>query len=373
MTRIVLCANNIDELGGAQRVVHTLADGFQRRGHDVLVVGVTPFDSAHPWIENYPRRVLMEQVWPQKTTQNERTRAALRAEAVSGFIEILKSGPDEPSVLITAQVWAMEILTDALAAVGPEVRARWSVIGQYHGAFAAAAAGRDLARVLRSYAPVSVFTALTDEDAAAFGDAGLNNVRSMANPLAFWPESGSELSERTENTVIYLGRLSQEKGVDLLLDAWSLVADDHRDWQLQIVGDGPERTALHKQAHNLAGADRIDWQPATTSPHELLMQADLMVLPSRTEGLPLVLAEGQACGVPVVATDCSSGVRQLVGDWGMLVPRGDSRALARALSAAMTDRSWRMEAGQRARAEMASYRLDSILEKWEILIARALL
>lgn len=373
MTRIVLCANNIDEVGGAQRVVHVLADGLQRSGHDVEVVGITPFEPVHPWADRYPRRVLMSQVWPRKTTQNERARAALRAEAVAGFVEILKAEPRDPSIIVTAQVWAMEILADALATVDPQIRALWSVIGQYHGAFAAAASGRDLARVLRSYSSAAVFTALTDEDAAAFGHAGLNNVQALANPLAFWPESVSHLDTRLQRTVLYLGRLSEEKGVDLLIDAWSLIADDHPEWTLQIVGDGPQGAQLRDQARHLVGADRIDWQPATSDPQELLMRTDLMVLPSRTEGLPLVLAEAQACGVPVVAADCSSGVRQLVGDWGMLVQRGDSRAMAAAMTKAMDDHDWRLESGRRARAEMARYRVDSIVGEWERLIERVLL
>ena len=373
MTRIVLCANNIDELGGAQRVVHTLADGFARRGHDVLAVGVTAFDPAHDWQENYPRRVLMSQVWPRKTTQNERTRAGLRAEAVAGIAEILKEGGEEPAVFITAQVWAMEILADALATVSPEARARWSVIGQYHGAFAAAASGRDLARVVRSYSNVSVFTALTEEDAAAFRSAGLNNVRAMPNPLAFWPESIDESEGRDGRTLLYLGRLSEEKGVDLLIDAWSLVADDNPKWTLQIVGDGPQADVLRRQASDLVGADRIQWRSSVTSPQDVLLRADLLVLPSRTEGLPLVLAEAQACAVPVLATDCSSGVRQLVGDWGTLVTRGDSRALAQALAVAMGDEAWRREAGQRGRREMDRYRLDHVLQEWEALLARVVL
>lgn len=372
MTRIVVCANNIDELGGAQRVVHVLADGFRRRGHDVLTVGITPFEPVHHTHDSHPRRVLMSEVWPQKTTQNERVRAALRAEAVAGMCEVLKGGDDERSVIITAQVWAMEIVADALAVVGPAVRSRWSIVGQYHGSYAAAASGRDLGRILRSYAPVSAFTALTSEDSRAFTQAGLNNTESMPNPLAFWPDAVSDLTARRHRNVMYLGRLSQEKGVDLLIDAWSLVADQHVEWSLSIVGDGPIAGQLREQAQSLAGADRISWVSATSDPQRLLLEADLLVLPSRTEGLPLVLAEAQACGVPVVATDCSSGVRQLVGDWGALVPRGDSRALAAALDSALSDQPWRMRSAERGRAEMERYRLDAVMGEWERLIERVL-
>ncbi len=371
MTRIVVCANNIDELGGAQRVVRVLAQGFHDRGHDVTAIGVTPFEPAHAFAGDYATRVLMSEVWPKKSTQTERVRANLRKEAVANMAEVLRSAGGEQSIIITAQVWAMEILADALASVSPDVRASWTVIGQYHGAYAAAASGRDLDRILRSYGPVSVFTALTAEDGAAFTSAGLNNVVAMPNPLAFWPDGVAE-PVGEDRSLVYLGRLSQEKGVDLLIDAWSLIADSHPRWRLQIVGDGPERHALQMQAGDLAGSDRIDWQEVTADPGAVLADASLLVLPSRTEGLPLVLAEAQAYGVPVIATDCSSGVRELVGDWGMLTPRGDSRALARSLDAAMSDVAWRASSGARGRQEMERYRLETVLDEWDVVIQRAL-
>jgi len=115
MTQIMICANNIDELGGAQRVVHLLADGFHRRGHEVTAVGVTPYEPAHPMPGGFDRRVLMPDVWPKKSAQTERIRANLRATAVSQLVELLRTNGHEPGVIITAQVWSMEILADALA------------------------------------------------------------------------------------------------------------------------------------------------------------------------------------------------------------------------------------------------------------------
>lgn len=376
MTRILICANNIDEIGGAQRVVHVLAGGLQARGHQVELVGITPFEPRHDFGGEYQQTVLMSKPWPTKSSQTERVRSQLRAEAVSRMVELLKSA-DQPSVVITAQVWAMEIVADALATLAPSARARWSAIGQYHGSFAAAASGRDLARILRSYASVSAFTALTGEDAESFTRAGLNNVRVLPNPLAFWPDIPVDRTTVDSRVLLYLGRLSYEKGVDLLVDAWSLVADRHPAWNLRIVGDGPQAGELKTQARGLSGADRIQWRGPTDDAQATLKDSDLVVLPSRTEGLPLVLAEALACAVPVVASDCSSGVRLLVGgsgdQAGALVPRGDSRALATALDEAMADAQWRRDRGNRGRVRMERYRLESILDEWERLIERVLL
>lgn len=348
--RIVIMANNIDEVGGAQRVVRTLADGFAR-DHEVDLVGITPHSAPHPYPSSggYREHRLMGEVWPTPADESTRgKRRELRAAAVASLRSILDSGP--PGVIIVAQVWAMEILADA-------GHAGWIVIGQYHGAFGAAASGRDLRRILDSYSNVHAFLALTDEDAHAFEKCGLNNVRAMPNPLATWPAE----VDPAHNVVGYLGRLSPEKGPDLLLDAWDAIAHDFSDWSLRIAGDGPLRDQVTQRG---ASIPRVEVLPAVSDPVSFWSGVGVGAFPSRTEGLPMSLAEAQAGGVPCVAIDCSSGVRVLCR--GILVEAG---GLADGLALMMGDAGMRREAGARGRAAMESYRLEVVLDRWERLFA----
>lgn len=348
--RVVILANNIDEVGGAQRVVRTLAEGLAHR-HEVDLVGITPHESPHPYGGGggYGEHRLMDQVWPTPATGAHRsTRRELRASAVTHLRQILAR--DRPGVIIVAQVWAMEILADA----GHD---GWIVIGQYHGAFAAAASGRDLKRILTSYADIDLFLALTDEDARAFAMCGLNNVRVMPNPITTWPEAVDPVSD----VVGYLGRLSPEKGPDLLLDAWAVLAPDFPEWTLRIAGDGPLRDEITTRAATLP---RVEVVPPVTDPSAFWAGVGVGVLPSRTEGLPMALAEAQASGIPCVATDCSSGVRLLCQ--GVLVQPGEVGA---GLAALMRDPALRREVGRRGRAAMEQYQLEGILERWERLFA----
>jgi glycosyltransferase involved in cell wall biosynthesis len=98
-----------------------------------------------------------------------------------------------------------------------------------------------------------------------------------------------------------------------------------------------------------------------------LRDASIVVLPSLTEGLPLVMAEAMAWGLPVVATDCSAGVRLLSEDGGVarIVPRGNAGALAGAVAGLMENSHERARLGAAARVSVAKYKLDSVLDLWE--------
>jgi glycosyltransferase involved in cell wall biosynthesis len=377
--RVVIMANNIDEVGGAQRVVHVVAQGLAERGYPVDLVGVAPFTPKHEFVTDpaFRRFTLMSEPWPPPPApglrnrfraDNRRRRSArprLRAEAIARLGDVLADGP--PGVVVTSQLWAMEQLAEV-------PHADWAVIGQYHSSYEAAASGRDLGRALALYRDVDLFTLLTGADAEAFRRQGLDNTTSLANPLAFWPEQPVPGSGG-RGVVTYLGRLSAEKGVRFLVDAWGLVADRHPSWRLRLVGSGPEEKAVRRAVAGLAvGADRIEFAPPVLDAEAVLAQSDLVVLPSLTEGLPLVLAEAMACGLPCIATDCSAGVR-LLSEGGVaarLVPRANPAALADAMDSLMAQADLRAELGVRARAAMTRYRAETILDEWERMLGDVL-
>ena len=351
-------ANNVEELGGAQRVVHVLAQGFGERGHDVTVVGVLPHPAPYRYQAQpaYRTITLLDRPYPK----DPESMRALEHAATDALQQVLDE--TEPGIVITAQLWAMEHL--ARCRLGD-----WRVIGQYHSSFEAASAGRDLSRAQAVYRDVDAFALLCAEDAAAFASMGFTNAVTMPNPLAYWP---AEPSDTRDHVVTYLGRFSAEKGPRFLIDAWRLIAPAHPDWRLELIGSGPIEQQLRD---SVAGEDaRIEIREPTAEPMQVLMRSGVVALPSLTEGFPLVLAEAMACGAACVASDCSAGVRALVTDGvtGLIARRGDDAHLAGQLERLIDSPETRTRLGAAARESVEYLRQPAILDRWDALFADVL-
>lgn len=130
--------------------------------------------------------------------------------------------------------------------------------------------------------------------------------------------------------IVSIGRLVREKGFDLLIMAMARVREPCR---LDIWGEGPERSHLESLLSQYDLQSVIHLRGYTSEPLKALSQADLFVLPSRREGFCNVLVEALACGVPVVASDCPYGPREILedGHFGVLVPPENVSAIASAI------------------------------------------
>ena len=144
--------------------------------------------------------------------------------------------------------------------------------------------------------------------------------RSNARHLLGIPDNGPVIG--------WVGRLSMEKGPDVMLEA---LAECDPSWRLSIVGDGRERDRLRKQASDLGIAERVIWHGLVPKAGALLSAFDVFVLSSRTEGTPIVLLEAMHAGVPIVATSVG-GVPDVVSEAdAILVPAEQPAMIAQAL------------------------------------------
>jgi glycosyltransferase involved in cell wall biosynthesis len=194
------------------------------------------------------------------------------------------------------------------------------------------------------------------QDLARFTSLPAEKLKVVLNPVVT-----PDLTERAKEPIdhpwftngsqvfVAVGRLRPQKDFRTLLQAFSRVRAK-RPARLLILGEGPERSELEALARELGVAKDVLLPGSVENPYAYLSRAVAFVLSSRWEGLPTVLIEALACGVPVIATDCPSGPREILADgrYGMLVGVNAVEDIAAAMEDALDgrlprppDESWR--------------------------------
>ena len=174
------------------------------------------------------------------------------------------------------------------------------------------------------------------------------------------------LAERGQD-IVYVGRLSPEKDLPLLLQAFA--ACPHTGWRLLLTGAGPERPALEAQAAQLGIAHSVHLLGRVPEVYPVLARAAFCVLPSRYEGLPNALCEAMVMGTPCVAT-ATSGARAVIrhGVNGLLCPVGEVGALRDAMTRLMTDAPLRAARGEEALTMRRNVAPQTVLARWDDLL-----
>lgn len=155
--------------------------------------------------------------------------------------------------------------------------------------------------------------------------------------------------------LIFVGRLAPIKGISVLLDAFAMTRGAHPDAQLTLVGDGPLRADLEAQAERLNLGDAVTFTGyvGMEEVSKRLAAADIFVLPSFAEGVPVVLMEAMAARMPVLGPKVA-GVEELIeeGVSGFVIPPGDVETLAARIDALFADTTRRAEMGRAGRAKV---------------------
>ena len=168
-----------------------------------------------------------------------------------------------------------------------------------------------------------------------------------------------------------VGRLSHEKGADVLLEAFGLVRLELPECELILVGDGRERPHLEALAAQKGMTGQVRFSGEREDVPALLKDFDMFVLPSRSEGLPLALLEAMAAGLPIVAT-AVGGVPEAIADnrTGLLVPPLNPQAMGDAILRLAQDAGLRARLGTAANQEFGRrYRLSQMVDAYEGLMA----
>lgn len=224
-------------------------------------------------------------------------------------------------------------------------------------------------QLVRAVKALECLVVLTEADKREWQKAGCRNVAVIPNPCALKDVRSTKNEGRRTKTVLAVGRLHEQKGFDMLLQAWQMIEKKSAEWSLRIVGEGPQRSELESQIKSL----KLQHVCLAGRSHEVAKEyaaASLFVLSSRYEGLPLALIEAMWSGVPCVAFDCLQGPAELLADGrGWLVPAGDVEKLAQQIEYVIAHPDEAQERAQKAQAyARATYSEEVIMPRWEEII-----
>jgi glycosyltransferase involved in cell wall biosynthesis len=342
--------------------VLTLAAGLRRRGHAVLLAClVGPGDASHPVAQRARDLGLEVEALCLPTRAYLAERRALLA--------LIRRW--QPDAVHTHGYRADVVAGLAARAAGvPQVTTAHGFIGG--GWRDRLYEGLQLRTARRAAAAVAVSTPIVERYRRAGAPASrvhlIRNAWSGREPLARSEARRALGLDPAELLVGWVGRLSREKGADVLLDALARLAPPRP--RVALVGDGPERAALASRAEALGIAERLAWLGLVPDAGRLASAYDVFVLSSRTEGTPIALLEAMAAHLPIVAT-AVGGVPDVVSEGeAWLVPSEDPAALAAALEVALSDRALARARGDAARQRLQrDFSPDAWLARYEALYA----
>lgn len=369
--------------GGAERVATTMANYWAERGREVAIL-TTHFGGESSCYGLHPRVTHLDLSSPRFIG------LPTDLKVIAPLAGLISACSPSERVALTPKVTHILKLRGAILSTRPDLvisyvdRTNIWVLLATHGLGLpvivseqtdpnenSIGAGWELLR-RRLYPQASYVTVLTEESLGYFSSVA--GMRGRIIPNALTPDvfSSSDEMPRRKNgkTLLAMGRLDHQKGFDLLVSAFALVAKRHTDWTLEILGEGPVRDYLESCVQKRGLGERVRMPGFTRRPFDAMRRADLFVLSSLAEGFGNVLIEAMACGLAVVSFDCPSGPRHIIRDGvdGILVPPRDAQAMAEALDRLMGDEAERKRLAARAPEVVERFGVEKVMSMWEELV-----
>jgi len=332
--------------GGLERVVHALATGQLHRGHDVHVVMLLEPDTSEPSIAAQLRESgvpIISVVLPGRAYGTQLR--ILRKHLVQLAPDVVHTHgylPDVLSTLLIPRLAARRVST-VHGFVGNTRRGRlyeWMQCRTYRWVDAVAVSHKLAKDLVHRGVPEARVHVIAN------AAVGINNALS--------PEAARERLSIPAGvfSIGWIGRVSREKGLDVLIDALPAISDLRA--HVTVIGDGTERAGLSEKAGRVTDATHVSWAGVIADAARLLRAFDVLVISSRTEGIPMTLLEAMAARVPIVAT-AVGGIPEVVTQAeAVLVPSERPGDLANAIRFVHDDRAAASERGERAAVRLAT-------------------
>lgn len=337
--------------GGTERVAVCLGELFEELGYSVTYI--TRYQNAKSFDYENKFRVC--------------TVAGDLTKRIEGFRKIAER--DDISTFLFVDYYLYQTMDEILWAKGSGYR----VIAMEHNSFYVPFYVNELElfqKRLIAYRAVDALTCLSPMDLLAWQHSGIKNVHFIQNPLPSNLLKNCSLAKKgliKENRVIFIGRLVYQKGVDLIPQIINQVSNLVPDVVFDIIGSFPDQKSKENfftELERLSIEKRVRYLGYVSNPETYLEEAKVLFLPSRFEGLPMVLLEAKTLGVPSVVFEMPYLYGCRIEHGCVQVPFGDINAMAKKIAILLTDGELNREYGNRATNSLSLFSDEIIKRKW---------
>ena len=364
--KLTLVSSSLN-VGGAERVLSTMANYWAAIGWQITIL--TFDDGAEPPFYDLDRRIDLHSLGiisqdgfkfsvPSISYNLRRIQVLKQA--------IVASQPD----LVISFVNTTNIMT-LLACRGLKVK---TIVSEHvHPTFAQLNKATQLLQQW-TYQQADLVTVQTHA-ALSFFPTDRYKTFVIPNPVVL-PKSTPIQSQlyTDDRHLLAIGKLIPQKGFDLAIKAFAQIAQKYPEWTLTILGEGEMRSELEDLCAELELEDRVFMPGVVKNIDSHLRKADVFILPSRFEGFPVTLCEAMACGVPVIASNCLSGPREIIheGIDGMLVKPDSVTALTIGLTQLISDPGKRQYFSHHAPKVLDRFGVEPVMATWQRAIEQVL-
>lgn len=357
--------------GGADRVVIEKANWFARQGHDVAVVTDSQMGRIPPFQLYYKVRLIDLSIdFGKEYGHSFIVRSFIYFKLMRIYRKMLTNllMEERPDIVVTTLGRDIDFLAkirDGSIKVG-EAHTTKNNIRNFHLLESKNIFFKYLTKFFRwsmdcQINKLNALVVLTEQQINDWP----SNVPKFAipNALPFYPESVSTCDNKR---AIIVGRYTEAKGYDYMIEAWRIVHKKHPDWTIHTYAMGEEEERVRAKIQSCGLQDTIIMNPPTDDIMSEYLNSSICVVSSVFEGFSMVLIEAMACGLPCVSFDCPYGPRNIINDGvdGYLVDYLNTEALADNICKLIEDKELRKEMGRKGRINVLRFSREKVMQQW---------
>lgn len=344
--------------GGAERVMVILANALCKRGYDINIITFSPglaykLDNRVNLIKLHDGRIKNHSIRRFFNLISYYRKKDRRPQIIVSFITLINL-----ISIVTAKIYGIKIICSE------------------HNSYLRAQNPVFLTKLTRRlfYPKSDAITVLTSFDLPHYKSLKVNAVV-MPNPCSFIPIE-NPVSEKNK-ALIAVGNLDRyhHKGFDNLIDIVAEVFVLRPEWKLKIIGKGEKGLAFLKEKVKNAGLESsIIFTGFRTDVAHVMSESEIFILPSRYEGLPMVLLEAMSQGMACIAYDCKTGPADIVknGYNGLLIEDQNKERMIESVGNLMDNEKLRHRLSENGVKSLENFSVEAVLNQWEILFKEVL-